>query len=65
MAIALPAPLWLPITQMGLTEFAQALKQWASLVDLKRFCSSPRQKKRKNQNRLMTPNIFIAPLLVF
>ncbi|MEO1690716.1 MAG: hypothetical protein AAFR63_04180 [Cyanobacteria bacterium J06631_6] len=26
MAIALPAPLWLSITQMGLTEFAQMLK---------------------------------------
>lgn len=46
MAIALPTPLWLPIAQMSLTEFAQTLKQWASLVNLKRFCSSPRQKKK-------------------
>jgi hypothetical protein len=46
MAIALPAPLWLPITQMSLTEFAQTLKQWATSVNLKRFCSSPRQKKK-------------------
>ena len=46
MAIALPAPLWLPITQMSLIEFAQTLKQWATLVNLKRFCSSPRQKKK-------------------
>ena len=46
MAIALPAPLWLPIAQMSLTEFAQTLKQWASLVNFKRFCSSPRQKKK-------------------
>ena len=46
MAIALPAPLWLPIAQMSLTEFAQTLKQWASSVNLKRFCSSPRQKKK-------------------
>ncbi len=46
MAIALPTPLWLPIAHMSLTEFAQTLKQWASSVDLKRFCSSPRQKKK-------------------
>ena len=46
MAIALPTSLWLPIAQMSLTGFAQTLKQWASLVNLKRFCSSPRQKKK-------------------
>ncbi|MGK7937571.1 MAG: transposase [Xenococcaceae cyanobacterium] len=46
MAIALPTPLWLPITQMTLTEFAHTLRQWASSVHLKRFCSSPRQKKK-------------------
>ena len=46
MTIALPAPLWLPIAQMSLTEFAQTLKQWATSVNLKRFCSSPRQKKK-------------------
>lgn len=46
MAIALPASLWLPIAQMSLIEFAQTLKKWASLVNLKRFCSSPRQKKK-------------------
>ena len=46
MAIALPAPFWLHVAQMNLTEFAQTLKQWASLVNLKRFCSSPRQKKK-------------------
>ena len=45
MAIAVPAPLWSSITQMSLTEFAQTLKKWASFVNLKRFCSSPRQKK--------------------
>lgn len=46
MAIALPSSLWMPITQMSLTEFAQILKQWAGLVNLKRFCSSPRHKKK-------------------
>ena len=47
MTIALPAPLWLPIAQMSLIEFAQTLKQWAGFVHLKRFCSSPRQKKKR------------------
>ena len=47
MAIALPASSWLPIAQMSLIEFAQALKRWAGFVDLKRFCSSPRQQKKK------------------
>ena len=46
MAIALPAPFWSSIAQMNLIEFAQTLKQWASFVNLKRFCSSPRQKKK-------------------
>ena len=46
MASALPAPLWSSITQINLTEFAQTLKKWASFVNLKRFCSSPRQKKK-------------------
>ena len=46
MAIALPAPFWLHIAQMNLTEFALTLKQWASSVNLKRFCSSPRSKKK-------------------
>jgi hypothetical protein len=46
MAIALPTSLWLPITQMNHSEFAQTLKQWATSVNLKRFCSSPRQKKK-------------------
>ncbi|MEO1673191.1 MAG: transposase [Cyanobacteria bacterium J06631_2] len=46
MAIALPTPLWLPIAQMSLIEFALTLKQWATSVNLKRFCSSPRQKKK-------------------
>ena len=55
MAIALPTPLWLPIAQMSLTEFAQTLKQWASLVNLKRFCSSPRKKKKKKPKPIYDP----------
>ncbi len=54
MAIAIPTPLWLPIAQMSLTKFvmrsesfrAQTLNRWASSVNLKRFCFSPRQKKK-------------------
>ena len=55
MAIALPTPLWSPLTQMNLSEFAQTLKQWASLIDLKRFCSSPRQKKKKKPKPIYDP----------
>ena len=55
MAIALPAPLWSSITQMNLTEFAQTLKKWASFVNLKRFCSSPRQKKKNKTKPTYDP----------
>jgi len=33
-------------TRQFLSGIAQTLKQWARLVNLKRFCSSPRQKKK-------------------
>ena len=55
MAIALPSPFWLPITQMSLVEFAQVLKRWAGLVNLKRFCSSPRQQKKKKPKPTYDP----------
>ena len=55
MMIALPAPLWLPLAQMNLTEFAQILKQWATSVNLKRFCSSPRQKKKPKPKPIYDP----------
>ena len=55
MAIALPTPLWLSIAQMSLIEFAQTLKQWASSVNLKRFCSSPRQKKKPKPKPTYNP----------
>ena len=55
MAIALPTPLWLPIAQMSLTEFAQTLKQWATSVNLQRFCSSPRQKKKSKPKPTYDP----------
>ena len=53
--IALPAPVWSPLVQMSLTEFAQTLKQWASFIDLKRFCSHPRQKKKKKPKPTYDP----------
>ncbi|MGD1921215.1 MAG: hypothetical protein ACFCAD_21400 [Pleurocapsa sp.] len=46
MASTLSTPLWLPITQMSLSEFARILKQWATWVNLKRFCSSLRSHKK-------------------
>jgi len=55
MAIALPAPVWSPLVQMSLTEFAQTLKQWASFIDLKRFCSHPRQKNKKKPKPTYDP----------
>ena len=55
MAIALPSPVWSPLVQMSLTEFAQTLKQWASFIDLKRFCSHPRQKKKKKKKPTYDP----------
>ena len=55
MEIALPASLWLPIAQVSLTEFAQTLKQWASCVNLKRFSSSPRSKKKLKPKPIYDP----------
>ena len=55
MAIAIPAPLWSSLVQMNLSEFAQTLKQWASLVHLKQFCSSPRQKKNNKPKPIYDP----------
>ncbi len=53
--IALPAFLWFPFSQMNLTEFAQTLKQWAASVNLKRFCSSPRGKKKPKPKPIYDP----------
>lgn len=55
MKIALPDTLWLPIAQMSLSEFAQTLKQWATSVNLKRFCSAPRQKKKPKPKPIYDP----------
>ncbi|MEO0644691.1 MAG: transposase [Cyanobacteria bacterium J06650_10] len=45
MMIALPPTLWQPFEAMTIDAFAQALKNWAAAVDLKRFQSSPRGPK--------------------
>ena len=34
---------------------AQTLKQWASFIDLKRFCSNPRPKKKKQPKPTYDP----------
>jgi hypothetical protein len=53
--IALPATIWVPFAQMNLAEFAQTLKQWASKVELKRFSSSPRGKKKPKPKPIYDP----------
>jgi hypothetical protein len=55
MNIALPAPLWLPFLHMNLSEFALTLKQWAGEVNLKRFCSSKRGKKKPKPKPIYDP----------
>ena len=55
MAIALPAPLWTSFHQMNASEFAHTLKQWANQVHLKRFCSSPRGKKKPKPKPIYDP----------
>ncbi|MGB8700743.1 MAG: hypothetical protein WCD18_15105, partial [Thermosynechococcaceae cyanobacterium] len=40
MMIALPAPNWQRWARMSVEDFANALKQWAAWVNLKRFASS-------------------------
>lgn len=55
MAIALPTSFWLSYLQMSVQEFAQTLKQWAALVNLKRFSSSPRGKKKPKPKPIYDP----------
>lgn len=46
MMIALPAPGWQSFRQMSVAQFALTLQQWAALVNLKRFSSTPRGPKK-------------------
>ncbi|WP_439345069.1 hypothetical protein [Vacuolonema iberomarrocanum] len=55
MMIALPPPLWQPFESMVIEPFAMALKDWASIVDLKRFQSSPRGPKKSKQKQTFDP----------
>ncbi len=57
MMIALPAPLRIPCIQMSPVQFALRLQDWAVLVNLKRFSSSPRGPKKPKANPLTTRNI--------
>ncbi len=55
MMIALPPPFWLPLAQMSVPQFAQTLQQWAALVNLKRFSSSPRSPKKSKIQPVYDP----------
>lgn len=55
LTIALPASVWLPYLQMSVTKFAQTLKQWATSVNLRRFCSSPRGNKKPKPKPIYDP----------
>ncbi len=55
MMIALPHPVWVSFAQMPVQSFAEALKQWAAKVDLKRFRSSPRGPKKKPKKDKFDP----------
>ena len=55
MMVALPDPVWVPFAQMPVQSFAEALKQWAAMVDLKRFRSSPRGPKKKPKKDKFDP----------
>ena len=65
MMIAIPSPLWQPLGQMPIEQFADTLKQWAARVDLKRFISSPRGKKDPRTKKSMTLSILTSQQLVF
>ena len=55
MMIALPDPVWSPFAQMPMESFAETLKQWAAMVNLKRFRSSPRGPKKKPKKDKFDP----------
>ena len=66
MMIALPTPEWKPFAQMAINPFVETLKDWATMVDLKRFRSSPRGPKKaqkKNKFDPKQPHVSTARLL--
>ena len=56
MMIAIPAPESEPLQLLNLTDFARLLQQWAAQVDLKRFASNPRNKKKPPPKRHGAPH---------
>jgi Transposase DDE domain len=55
MMIALPAPLWQPLREMSVEQFALTLQQLATGVNLKRFSSSPRGQKKAKPKPVFDP----------
>jgi IS4 transposase len=55
MMIALPAPLWQPLHQMSVEQFALTLQQWAALVNLNRFSASSRGPKKISAKPVYDP----------
>ena len=55
MMIALPAPLWQPLREMSVEQFALTLQQLAASVNLKRFSSSPRGQKKAKPKPIFDP----------
>jgi Transposase DDE domain len=56
MMIAIPDVEWKFVTHLSLPAFAELLKQWAAKVDLKRFASSPKARKKSQPKREREPN---------
>lgn len=66
MMIALPVPVWEPLQHLDAVDFAQLLARWAAQVDLKRFASSPRGKKKpppQAKAQVHRPHVSTARLL--
>ncbi|NJM97472.1 MAG: IS4 family transposase [Phormidesmis sp. RL_2_1] len=66
MMIALPASIWQLFEQMSVEGFADTLKEWAAIVNLKRFQSSPRGSKKpapKDKFDPKHPHVSTARLL--
>jgi hypothetical protein len=56
MMIAIPESQWELLQHLSLSDFALLLRQWAAQVELKRFASSPRAKKKPPPQRKGEPH---------
>ena len=66
MMIAIPDVEWKPLQHLNLSDFTQLLQEWAAQVELKRFTSSPKSKKKPPPQRkadLQRPHVSTARLL--